>query len=41
VVVPDDRVDEIRELYIAIGKQLGQRAIVFEVREGGEIIDLD
>ncbi len=24
-----------------IGSQLGQRAIFFEVREGGEIIDLE
>jgi hypothetical protein len=30
-----------RELFIRIGKQLDQRAIYFEVREGGEIIDLE
>lgn len=41
VFVSADRVNEVRELFIAIGKQLGQRAIIFEVREGGEIIDLD
>src|SRR4051812_1323873 len=41
VVVPPERVSEARELFVRIGKQLGQRAIYFEVREGGEIIDLD
>ena len=30
----------VRELVISIGKQLGQRAMYFEVREGGEIIDI-
>jgi hypothetical protein len=39
--VPPERVGEARELFIRVGKQLGQRAIYFEVREGGEIIDLD
>ena len=29
-----------RELVISIGKQFGQRAMYFEVREGGEIIDI-
>ena len=41
VVVPPNRVSEAQALFIRIGKQLGQRAIYFEVREGGEIIDLD
>ena len=41
VLVPPERVSEARELFTRIGKQLGQRAIYFEVREGGEIIDLD
>jgi hypothetical protein len=41
VVVPPKRVREARALFIRIGKQLGQRAVYFEVREGGEIIDLD
>lgn len=41
VAIAPERLDEARRLFIAIGKQLGQRAIFFEVREGGEIIDLD
>jgi hypothetical protein len=41
VVVPSERLNEARELFVLIGKRLGQRAIYFEVREGGEIIDLD
>jgi hypothetical protein len=41
VIVSPERVREARELFMRIGKQLGQRAIYFEVREGGEIIDLD
>jgi hypothetical protein len=41
VVVPTESVSEARELFIRIGKQLDQRAIYFEVREGGEIIDLE
>ena len=41
VVVPADRLGDARELFIDIGRQLGQRAIYFEVREGGEIIDLE
>jgi hypothetical protein len=41
VVVPSERVSEVREMFIRIGKLLGQRAIFFEVREGGEIIDVD
>jgi hypothetical protein len=35
------KVPEIRELFMNIGKQLGQRAIYFDVREGGEIIELE
>jgi hypothetical protein len=41
VLVPAERVREARELFTRIGRQLGQRAIYFEVREAGEIIDLD
>jgi hypothetical protein len=41
VLVPPDRVKEARQLFTRIGKQLGQRAIYFEVREAGEIIDLE
>ena len=41
VLVPPKRLSEARKLFIRIGKQLGQRAIYFEVREGGEIIDLE
>src|SRR5260370_21830013 len=41
VLVPPERVGETRELFARIGKQLGQRAIYLEVREGGEIIDLE
>jgi hypothetical protein len=41
VLVPPERVSEARELFIRIGKLLGQRAMYFEVREAGEIIDLD
>ena len=41
VIVPAARLSEARELCIHIGKRLGQRAISIEVREGGEIIDLD
>lgn len=41
VLIPPERLGEARALFIRIGKQLGQRAIYFEVREGGEIIDLD
>jgi hypothetical protein len=41
VLVPAERVSEARELFSQIGKQLGQRAIYCEVREAGEIIDLD
>ena len=41
VTIAPERLEEARALFIASGKQLGQRAIYFEVREGGEIIDLD
>lgn len=40
IMVAAKRVQEARELFMRIGQQLGQRAIYFEVREGGEIIDL-
>jgi hypothetical protein len=41
VLVPPERVSEARDLFARIGRQLGQRAIYFEVRDAGEIIDLD
>ncbi len=41
VLVPPERVSEARALFMRIGRQLGQRAIYFEVREAGEIIELD
>lgn len=41
VIVPAERIDEARALFMSIGQQLGQRAIYFEVREGGEVIDLE
>jgi hypothetical protein len=41
VVVAPKRVAAARELFMSIGRQLGQQAIYFEVREGGEIIDLE
>jgi hypothetical protein len=41
VLVAPERLNEARELFASIGRRLGQRAIYFEVREGGEIIDLE
>jgi len=41
VLVPPERVREARKLFMDIGRQLGQRAIYFEVRDVGEIIDLE
>lgn len=41
IVVATERLSEAREICMKIGRQLGQRAIYFEVREGGEIIDLE
>lgn len=41
VIIPPERLVEARQLFAHIGRQLGQRAIYFEVREGGEIIDLE
>lgn len=41
VVVPAERLNEARKLFMDVGSQLGQRAIYFEVREGGEILDLE
>ena len=41
VLVAPDRVNEARALFARLGRQLGQRAIYFEVRDAGEIIDLD
>jgi hypothetical protein len=41
VLIPPESVSEARELFTRIGKSLGQRAIYFEVRDTGEIIDLE
>ena len=41
VLVSPDRLNEVRELFTRIGRRLGQRAMYLEVREGGEIIDLE
>lgn len=41
VLIRPRQLKEARALFARIGKQLGQRAIYFEVREGGEIIDLE
>jgi hypothetical protein len=41
VVLAPEGLLEARELFMSMGLQLGQRAIYFEVREGGEIIDLE
>ena len=40
VIIEPAQLQVARELMISIGKQLGQRAVYFEVREGGEIIDI-
>jgi hypothetical protein len=41
LLIPPESVSEAREMFTRIGKRLGQRAIYFEARETGEIIDLD
>jgi hypothetical protein len=41
VVIGRGKVKAARRHFIGIGKQLGQRAIYFDIREGGEIIDLE
>lgn len=41
VIIEPGQFPVARELVIGIGKQLGQRAMYFEVREGGEIIDVE
>ncbi len=41
VIIESGQLQVARELMIRIGKQLGQRAMYFEVREGGEIIDIE
>jgi len=41
VLIAPERLSEARELFMEIGRQLGQRAIYFEVRDEGEIIDLE
>lgn len=40
VLIEPGQLQVARELVIGIGKQLGQRAMYFEVREGAEIIDI-
>jgi hypothetical protein len=41
VIVPPENVKAVQMHFMRIGKQLGQRAIYLEVREGGQIIDLE
>lgn len=41
VLIPPERLGEARDLFVQIGRRLGQLAVYFEVREGGEIIDLE
>ena len=41
VLVPPERMSEARDVFTRIGKQLGQLAIYSEVRDAGEVIDLD
>jgi hypothetical protein len=41
VIIEPGQLQVARELVIRIGKQLGQRAMYLEVREGGEIIDIE
>jgi hypothetical protein len=41
VIVSPGQLTEARALFIQIGQQFGQRAIYFEIRETGEIIDLE
>ncbi len=41
IVIAPERLEEARALCVEIGKRLGQRAIYFEKREGGEIINLE
>ena len=41
MIIEIAQLQEARELVIRIGRQLGQRAMYFEVREGGEIIDIE
>lgn len=41
VLIEPGQLQVARELVIGIGKQLGQRAMYFEVREGAEIIDIE
>jgi hypothetical protein len=41
VIIAPDEIQEARELFRSIGNQLGQRAIYFEVRDGGEIIQIE
>lgn len=41
VLIAHERLNQARALFMRIGRRLGQRAIYFEARETGEIIDLD
>ena len=40
VIIAPEQLQVAHELVVGIGKQLGQRAMYFEVREGGKIIDI-
>ena len=41
VLVAAERLSEARRLFARMGRPFGQRAIYFEVRDAGEIIDLE
>jgi hypothetical protein len=41
VLIKPGQLQEVRELVLRIGKQPGQRAMYFEVRAGGEILDVE
>ena len=41
IMIDPEQLQEARELVTQIGRRLGQRAMYFEVREGGEIIDIE
>lgn len=41
ILVEPGAIPDAREMVLRIGKQLSQRAMYFEIREGGEIINID
>ena len=41
ILIEPGKLQEARAMVLWIGKQLDQRAMYFEIREGGEIIDID